>query len=101
MYHNKKIKGDAKMKKKYLYGVLMAFMLAFMSNENVYASDDGQEYITISVEAEDESGQLLYALDTDEPGAFSSSNEFSVPAGTSHTIYVKDAAGQYRCDPRK
>lgn len=81
------------MKKKYLYGVLMAFMLAFISNENVYASDDGQEYITISVEAEDESGQLLYALDTDEPGAFSSSNEFSVPAGTSHTIYVKDAAG--------
>lgn len=81
------------MKKKYLYGVLMAFMLAFISNENVYASDDGQEYITISVEAEDESGHLLYALDTDEPGAFSSSNEFSVLAGTSHTIYVKDAAG--------
>lgn len=81
------------MKKKYLYGVLMAFMLAFISNENVYASDDGQEYITISVEAEDESGHLLYALDTDEPGAFSSSNKFSVPAGTSHTIYVKDAAG--------
>ena len=58
----------------------------------VYASD-GQEYITISVEAEDNNGKLLYALDADDPSAFSSSNEFSVPAGTNHTIYVKDAAG--------
>lgn len=58
-----------------------------------YASDDGQEYITISVEAQDDNGTLLYALDTDEPSAFSTSNEFSVPAGTRHTIYVKDAAG--------
>ncbi len=60
----------------------------------VYASDDtGEEYITISVDAVDENGSLKYALDTDDPAAFTDSNEFVVPAGTSHTIYVKDAAG--------
>lgn len=58
----------------------------------VYASD-GQEYITISVDAVDENGNLKYALDTDDPSAFTDSNEFVVPAGTSHTIYVKDTAG--------
>ena len=60
----------------------------------VYASDStGEEYITISVDAVDENGNLKYALDTDDPAAFTDSNEFVVPAGTSHTIYVKDAAG--------
>ncbi len=58
----------------------------------VYASD-GEEYITISVDAVDENGNLKYALDTDDPAAFTDSNEFVVLAGTSHTIYVKDAAG--------
>lgn len=77
---------------KYVISMLMAFFLCTCMEAAVYASD-GQEYITISVEAEDNHGNLLYALDTDAPGAFSSSNEFSVPAGTSHTIYVKDAAG--------
>lgn len=67
------------------------FMCAGMGS-TVYASD-GQEYITISIDAEDNNGNLLYAVDTDDPGAFSPSNEFSVPAGTSHTIYVKDSAG--------
>lgn len=60
----------------------------------VYASDNaGEEYITISVDAADDNGKLKYAIDTDDPSAFSESNEFVVPAGTSHTIYVKDAAG--------
>lgn len=58
----------------------------------VYASDS-EEYITISVDAVDENGNLKYALDTDDPAAFTDSNEFVVPAGTSHTIYVKDTAG--------
>lgn len=66
----------------------------FLLQMPVYASDsDGEEYITISVDAVDDSGDLKYALDTDDPSAFTDSNEFVVPAGTSHTIYVKDAAG--------
>ena len=64
----------------------------FMFRMPVYASD-GQEYITISVDAVDENGNLKYALDTDDPSAFTDSNEFVIPTGTSHTIYVKDAAG--------
>lgn len=73
-------------------GTMMVFFLFTGSFKTAYASE-GQEYITISVEAEDNSGTLLYALDTDAPEAFSSSNEFSIPAGTNHTIYVKDSAG--------
>lgn len=73
-------------------GILMAFFLCIGTVKIVYASE-GQEYITISVEAEDNSGTLLYALDTDSPEAFTPSNEFSIPAGTNHTIYVKDSAG--------
>lgn len=73
--------------------ILMPFLLSFTFHSMVYASD-GQEYITISVEATDDNDDtLLYALDTDDPDAFTSSNTFSVPAGTNHTIYVKDAAG--------
>lgn len=73
--------------------ILMPFLLSLTFHSMVYASD-GQEYITISVEATDDNDDtLLYALDTDDPGAFTSSNTFSVPAGTNHTIYVKDAAG--------
>ena len=43
-----------------------------------YASDDGQEYITISVEAQDDNGTLLYALDTDEPSAFTICESVSI-----------------------
>ena len=71
---------------------LVCMIGCFMFQMPVYASD-GQEYITISVDAVDENGNLKYALDTDDPSAFTDSNEFVVPAGTSHTIYVKDDAG--------
>ena len=54
-------------------------------------ASDGTEYITISVDASDDNGNLQYAID--DPSNFSSSNTFTIPAGTSHTIYVKDAAG--------
>lgn len=86
---------EINMKKRieYFLGLLMAVFFIINAKCDVYASDDGQEYITISVDATDTSGQLQYALDTDDPSAFSYSNEFSVPAGSSHTIYVKDAAG--------
>ncbi|MCM1125007.1 MAG: DUF4366 domain-containing protein [Lachnospiraceae bacterium] len=73
-------------------GALTAFLLCAGTAKTAYASE-GQEYITISVEAEDNSGTLLYALDSDAPEDFSPSNEFSIPAGTNHTIYVKDSAG--------
>lgn len=65
----------------YAITMLMALFLCISMEIPAYASD-GQEYITISVEAEDNNGNLLYAIDTDDPGAFSPSNEFSVPAGT-------------------
>lgn len=72
--------------------------------ETAYASD-GEGYVTISVEATDDNGkQLKYALDTDDEEAFTETNEFRIPEGTSHTIYVKDAAGNvtsqtYHPDP--
>lgn len=69
---------------------VMLFSLTFSSY--AYASD-GEDYITISVDAVDDNTDLQYALDSDDPAAFTKSNEFTVPAGTSHTIYVKDAAG--------
>lgn len=77
---------------KHAVSFLMALFVYAGMGSIAYASD-GQEYITISVDAEDNNGNLLYALDTDDPGSFSPSNEFSVPAGTNHTIYVKDSAG--------
>ncbi len=56
-------------------------------------ASDGEDYITISVDAVDDNPNLQYAIDSDAPSAFSETKEFTVPAGTSHTIYVKDAAG--------
>lgn len=67
-------------------------LLSFTFPSYAYASD-GEDYITISVDAIDDNSDLQYALDSDDPAAFTRSNEFRVPAGTSHTIYVKDAAG--------
>lgn len=83
-------------KGKHLPGLLLTaiFIVVIANSFLVYAyASDGEEYITISVEAEDDNGTLLYALDTDVPNAFGTSNEFTVPAGTEHVIYVKDAAG--------
>ncbi|MGN0364924.1 MAG: CD1107 family mobile element protein [Suilimivivens sp.] len=81
----------------HVLGILTAVFFALIIKCPVYAGETttstGEDYIIISVDAEDENGTLLYALDTDDPSAFGSSNEFSVPAGTNHTIYVKDAAG--------
>lgn len=78
--------------KKYTLGILSGFLVFQLWVNPVYASE-GEEYITISVDATDDNENLMYALDTDDPSAFSSSNEFVIPAGTIHTIYVKDAAG--------
>lgn len=71
---------------------MCCFIMAWLfPSKLVYASDG--EYITISVDATDDNGNLKYALDTDDPAAFTDSNEFTILAGTSHTIYVKDTAG--------
>ena len=72
--------------------ICIACCFSFLIPVHAFASN-GEEYITISVDAVDDNGVLKYAIDSDDPAAFGDSNEFVVPAGTSHTIYVKDAAG--------
>ena len=67
-------------------------MLCLSFSSTVCASDS-EEYITITVDAEDDNENLMYSLDSTDPASFSSSNIFRIPAGTSHTIYVKDEAG--------
>jgi len=69
------------------------FAVCFFSFTNVAEASVGEDYITIRVQADDENGGLKYAIDSNEDAAFSEQNEFTIPAGTSHTIYVKDAAG--------
>ncbi|MCM1388123.1 MAG: DUF4366 domain-containing protein [Bacillus sp. (in: Bacteria)] len=81
-----------KNKKLGVLGITAMICLLLLSGKVVYASD-GEDYITISVAATDDNSNLKYALDTDDPSAFTDSNEFTIPAGTSHTIYVKDVAG--------
>lgn len=81
-----------KIKKIMVLAVCACLMMA-AGLQPVYAhASDGEEYITITVDALDDS-DMKYALDSDDPKAFGDSNEFRVPVGTSHTIYVKDAAG--------
>ena len=76
-----------------LYTAGLGLMLLSLAFPSYAQASDGEEYITISVDAVDDSTNLQYALDSDDPSAFTESNEFTVPAGTSHTIYVKDTAG--------
>ncbi len=72
--------------------LLLLLAVFFFSGKRAYASaGTGTEYITISVKASDDNGDLQYAID--EPVNFSEKNTFTIPAGSSHTIYVKDAAG--------
>lgn len=71
---------------------LLGIFLVIGSNEKVYASE-GEEKITITIDASDDNSGLLYAIDSDRPEAFSETNTFTIAAGTSHVIYVKDAAG--------
>lgn len=77
--------------KRLMTGIMAAILIA-IPVMGVNASE-GEEYITITVQASDDNEGITYALDSDDPGGFGKSNMFTVPAGTSHTIYVKDAAG--------
>ena len=73
---------------------VLGFCFCFLFwKEDVKASEGDEEYITIEVEASDDNENLKYAIDSDAEAAFSDTNKFTIPAGTSHTIYVKDAAG--------
>lgn len=71
----------------------VSFAVCFLAFAGVAEASDGEDYITIKVNASDENEGLKYAIDSNDPAAFSTQNEFTIPAGTSHTIYVKDAAG--------
>lgn len=82
------IKSSIQHLKRVIYLVVLFLMF---SEKTLYASDG--EYITITVYAEDDSDDLMYALDSTDPNAFSNSNTFTIPSGTSHIIYVKDRAG--------
>lgn len=58
------------------------------------AEGETEGYTTIRINAKDDSsGPLQYAIDSDAPEAFGSSNEFRVEPGSEHTVYVKDASG--------
>ena len=50
-------------------------------------------YVTITVDAVDDSGSLQYAIDSDAPEAFSDKSSFQVVPGSTHTIYFKDLSG--------
>lgn len=81
------------MTKKFKTLCLLGIMcMCWTSGIQVYASN-GEEYITISIDATDDNSELMYSLDSENPDDFTDSNEFKILAGTSHTIYVKDAAG--------
>lgn len=79
------------MKKIYLLAGMILFYGSLFPLESRAAASN---MTTITVDAADyESGGLMYAIDSDDPSAFITSNEFVVEAGSSHTVYVKDAAG--------
>lgn len=81
-------------KKTRLWGrIAVTFAICFFIFTNVAEASGGEDYITIRVQASDENEGLKYAIDSNDEAAFSDRNEFTIPAGTSHTIYVKDAAG--------
>lgn len=81
--------------KKYLVRLISFFLVIFVmlgNNEKAYASG-GEEVITITLEASDDSSKLLYAIDSHAPEAFGESSTFTIAEGSSHTIYVKDEDG--------
>ncbi len=68
------------------------FLMLGALSLRAYASDEGT-LVTIGVEATDDNEGLTYALDTTDPEAFSENSTFEVENGSTHTIYVKDKAG--------
>lgn len=68
------------------------FCLMPFTGKMSYAAED-EEYITITIDAEDDNDSLMYSIDSTEPSAFTNDNTFTIPANSTHTIYVKDEAG--------
>lgn len=81
-------------KLKYATWVGAALLSAAMGMGTVMtAKAVNYNYVTITVDAVDDSGSLQYAIDSDAPEAFSDKGSFEVVPGSTHTIYVKDLAG--------
>ncbi len=72
--------------------LLLISGLVFLLNPLLTLASSGEATITVTAQ-DSGSGGLMYAIDSDAPEAFGTSNVFSVEAGSQHTIYVKDAAG--------
>lgn len=80
--------------KKFIILCGMIILCSYLSPLKGMAAEANNNLTTITIGAsDDESGNLMYAIDSDDPNAFTTSNEFVVEAGSSHTVYVKDAAG--------
>lgn len=79
------------MKKQILLCMAVFLFVAAGKAMPVRAAND--TYVTITVDATDDSGSLQYAIDSDAPEAFSDRGSFQVAPGSTHTIYVKDSAG--------
>lgn len=77
-------------KLRYIFlGILMIFGIGNMQVIDALAANN----VTITVDASDDNDGLLYAIDSTDPDAFSESGSFNVLSGSTHTIYVKDIAG--------
>lgn len=69
--------------------IIGVFLYCIACTQIVYAEGS---LTTIVVNAEDDvSGQLMYAIDNTD--SFTENNTFEVESGTTHTVYIKDEAG--------
>lgn len=73
----------------------LAAVSLFVSSPKAAITARAVQYdqVTITIDAVDDSGSLQYAIDSDAPEAFSDRSSFQVAPGSTHTIYVKDPAG--------
>lgn len=79
---------------KYIFGCLgVGLFFAFSSPDTVIMAMAANNHVTITVDATDDSGSLQYAIDNDAPESFSDMSSFQVAPGSTHTIYVRDGAG--------
>lgn len=82
--------------KKIKYILIGLGMLLFSaSGPAMTARAASYDYVTITIDAvdDDASGSLQYAIDSDAPEAFGDNRSFQVIPGSTHTIYVRDQAG--------
>lgn len=71
--------------------IIGVFLFCIALTQTVYAEGN---LTTIAVDAEDDvSDQLMYAIDSNDANSFTENNMFEVESGTTHTVYIKDGAG--------